>query len=78
VTYDEKLRETLTKALLDGADEAWRPMAEDAARTVADTIPNSTLKIDGRFVRVEIASGTNYTSKTHYTPLYRIVDDSDA
>jgi hypothetical protein len=66
MSYDEQVRDAMVKG------------PEWDAETLTDLIPDGTLKIGGRFVRVEIASGTNYTSKTHYTPLYRIVDDSDA
>jgi hypothetical protein len=77
MSYDEQVRHDVEDALLGASmEDNWA--AEDLCSAALAVVPEGTLKIDGRFVRVEIASGTNYTSKTHYTPLYRIVDDSDA
>jgi hypothetical protein len=80
MSYDEKLRFTCANALVrdwDSRSYVGQTATEDT-ESVLEALPDGTLKIGGKFVRVEIASGTNYTSKTHYTPLYRIVDDSDA
>jgi hypothetical protein len=66
VTYDEQIRDAMIKG------------PEWDAETLIDTIPDGTLKINGRFVRVEPSTRLPYPEGSTSQTLYRIVDDSDA